>query len=83
MTSGAAAGRLVRNGFADIRGGPRTTESDGWVLLPDGPVSLEAIAATKGRLQRSPIGPERLAQRGYVNLERIFLDDRARPYTEP
>jgi hypothetical protein len=35
----------------------------------------------EGRPQRSPIGPERLAHRGYVNLERICLDDRARPHT--
>jgi len=48
--------------------------------MPHQPVALETIAVTIGRLQHSSIRAERLANRRYVNLERIFLDNRARPY---
>jgi len=51
------------------------------VPFPNRPVPHETITPTGGRLYRSSIGPERLADRGYVNLDLIFLDDRARPYT--
>jgi hypothetical protein len=44
-----------------------------------GPSSEQAIAATKRRLQQPSIRAKRLADRGYVNLNRTFLDDRARP----
>jgi hypothetical protein len=51
----------------------------GSALLPNGPSSEQAVAATKRRLEHSSIRAERLADRGYVNLKRTFLDDRARP----
>jgi len=82
MTSAAAAaGRLVRNGWTGIRVGSRATGSAGELSFRIAQSPHEAIATTEGRPQRFPIGPERLAHRGYVNLERIFLDDHARPYT--
>src|SRR5208282_3474454 len=61
-----------RHDLKDYRGG-------GSALLPNGPSSEQAIAATKRRLQHSPIRAERLADRGYVNLKGTLLDDRARP----
>src|SRR5271168_1903830 len=50
-----------------------------YALLSNGPSSEQAIAATKRRLQQPSIRAKRLADRGYVNLKRTFLDDRARP----
>src|SRR5271156_3311337 len=50
-----------------------------YALLPNGPSSEQAIAATKRRLEHPSIRAERLADRRYVNLKLTFLDDRARP----
>jgi hypothetical protein len=50
-------------------------------LFPNRPISHKTIATTEGRTQGCPIGSERFANCGDVNLKRIFLDDRARPYT--
>jgi hypothetical protein len=61
-----------RHDLKDYRG-------DRYALLPNGPSTEQAIAATKHRLEHSSIRAERLADRRYVNLKRTFLDDRARP----
>ena len=39
----------------------------------------EAITPTGNGLQQSPIRAKGLAGDGYMQLKRIFLDDRARP----
>src|SRR3984957_12826424 len=45
-----------------------------------GPAPEQAIAATGDRLQHGSILAKRLADRGDVNVERTFADDRARPH---
>jgi hypothetical protein len=48
--------------------------------LPDCPSAQQSIATTGNRLQQYSIRAERLANRGYVKLQRIFLNDRALPH---
>ena len=51
------------------------------VVTMDGPLAKQAIAAARLGLQQAPIGTERLAHGGRVNLKRVFHDDGARPDT--
>ena len=44
------------------------------------PVPKQAVTATLDVLQHPPVGTKGFADRGYVNLERIFLDDRTGPH---
>jgi hypothetical protein len=46
----------------------------------DFPTSEQAIPSPRCRLQHASIRAERLADRGNVNVKRIFPDDGARPY---
>jgi hypothetical protein len=71
-------GRKVRRKFGR-RHDLEDYRSCRYALLPNGPSSEQAIAATKRRLQQPSIRAKRLADRGYVNLKRTFLDDRAHP----
>ena len=49
-------------------------------LLANGPVPLKPIAASRDRLEQPAILPERLPDRGDMNLQRIVFDDSARPH---
>jgi hypothetical protein len=48
--------------------------------LPDVPAPEQAITTAGLRLQQAAVSAERLPNGGYMKLERVFLDDRARPY---
>ena len=49
--------------------------------LANGPVPLKPIAASRDRLEQPAILPERLPDRGDMNLKRIVFDDGARPHS--
>ncbi len=48
-------------------------------MVPGRPVSQQAIASAGGGLQHVPILAKRLADRRYVDLERVLSDHGARP----
>jgi hypothetical protein len=51
----------------------------GLTCLSDCPWSKQAITTTKNRLQQFTVGPERLANREYVDPERTAVDRCIRP----
>jgi hypothetical protein len=53
----------------------------GRLAVSDGPAPEQSVAPARGRLQHASIRAKRLADRGYVNVKRIFPDDGARPDT--
>ena len=74
-----AAGKLVAGDFADHL---FPAEADGrpcLVVMPDRPVTKQAIAAARFGLEQTLVRTEGLADRGCMNLERVFHDDGARP----
>ena len=50
-------------------------------LFPDRPFAEETITPPEYRLQHPTIAPQCLPDRGYLELQRIFLDDRSWPDT--
>ena len=65
------------SGFAHQRRSDRVGHR---ALVPRRPVPKQAIASTGGRLQHGSILAKRFADRGHMNLERIFADHGTRPY---
>jgi hypothetical protein len=51
------------------------------IVTPDGPVTEQAIAAARLRLQQAPVRTERLADCRRVNMKRVFHDNSAGPDT--
>ena len=64
---------------ADWRRGGGTGGDLGRLAVPDGPAPDQPVAPARRRLQHASIRAERLADRGYVNVERVVPDDGARP----